>query len=126
MDPILEQARKLAEMLAADPRFTKLRKLESDVIGNPEKRRMLEEYEKSRLSLEHKQQHFHPITPEEKHAHADITKKLHAEPILLDLARAQADYAQMMDQVNRTIHSLLRAGLEEGEDIPGTAGPPPA
>ena len=38
MDPIIEQARKLAEMLAADPRFTKLRQLESDVLSDPEKR----------------------------------------------------------------------------------------
>src|SRR5688572_30802220 len=118
MDPILEQATKLAEMLAADPRFTKLRKLESEVLGDQEKRRLLEEYEKSRMTLELKQREFQPISPEEKKAHAEVTKKVHAVPVLLDLARAQADYAQMMDQVNRTIHEMLRAGLE------GHAGPP--
>lgn len=113
MDPMLEQAQKLAEMLAADTRFTKLRELEHDVLGDPEKRRLLEDYEKSRLSLEHKQKEFQPISPEEKKAHAEVTKRVHAMPILLDLARAQADYAQMMDAVNRTIHERLRADLEK-------------
>jgi cell fate (sporulation/competence/biofilm development) regulator YlbF (YheA/YmcA/DUF963 family) len=120
MDPILEQANKLAEMLAADPRFLKLRQLEGDVLYDPEKRRLLEEYEKSRMTLEHKQREFHPISPEEKKAHAEVTKKVHAVPLLLDLARAQADYAQMMDQVNRTIHEKLRARLEpEGTEEAG-------
>jgi cell fate (sporulation/competence/biofilm development) regulator YlbF (YheA/YmcA/DUF963 family) len=113
MDPILEQAQKLAEMLAADPRFTKLRELENDVLGDPVKRRLLEDYEKSRMTLEHKQREFQPISPDEKKAHAEVTKRVHAVPLLLDLARAQADYAQMMDQVNRTIHEKLRAGLEK-------------
>jgi cell fate (sporulation/competence/biofilm development) regulator YlbF (YheA/YmcA/DUF963 family) len=114
VDPILEQARKLAEMLAADPRFTKLRGLEGEVLQDAEKRALLEEYEKSRLSLEHKQLNFQPISPEEKRAHAEATRKVHAVPVLLELARAQADYAQMMDQVNRAIHERLRAGLESG------------
>jgi cell fate (sporulation/competence/biofilm development) regulator YlbF (YheA/YmcA/DUF963 family) len=112
MDPILEQANKLAEMLAIDPRFTKLRKLENEVLGDQEKRRLLEEYEKSRMGLELKQREFLPISPDEKKAHAEVTKKVHAVPVLLELARAQADYAQMMDQVNRTIHEKLRADLE--------------
>lgn len=112
MDPILEQAQKLGEMLANDARFTKLRTLESDVLNDPEKRRLLEDYEKSRLALEHKQQHMHPISPDEKKAHAEITKQVHAVQDLLDLARAQADYAQMMDQVNRAIQDRLRAGFE--------------
>jgi cell fate (sporulation/competence/biofilm development) regulator YlbF (YheA/YmcA/DUF963 family) len=115
MDPILEEARKLAEMLATDARFTTLRDLETSVLKEPETRRLLEDYEKSRLELEHKQQNMHPISPDEKHAHAEITKKVHAVPALLDLARAQADYAQMMDLVNRTIHERLRAGFEAAE-----------
>jgi cell fate (sporulation/competence/biofilm development) regulator YlbF (YheA/YmcA/DUF963 family) len=120
MDPILEQATKLGEMLASDPRFTKLRELESDVLKDPEKRRLLEDYEKSRVTLELKQREFHPISPEEKKAHAEITKKVHGVPALLELARAQADYAQMMDQVNRTIHEKLRAGMEaEGPEKAG-------
>lgn len=120
MDPIIEQARKLAEMLAADPRFTKLRQLEGDVLSDPANRKLLEDYEKSRLSLELKQRELKPITPEEKKAHAEITKQVHGVQVLLDLARAQADYAHMMDQVNRTIHSRLRAGLEgEGGEPAG-------
>jgi len=115
MDPILELATKLGEMLASDPRFTKLRQLESDVLQDPEKRRLLEDYEKSRVTLELKQREFHPISPDEKKAHAEVTKKVHGVQALLDLARAQADYAQMMDQVNRTIHEKLRAGMESGE-----------
>ena len=112
MDPILEQAQKLAEMLAADPRFTTLRQLEGDVLNDPEKRRLLEDYEKSRLALELKQRELQPISPDEKKAHAEVTKRVHGVPALLDLARAQADYAHMMDQVNRTIHDLLRADLD--------------
>jgi cell fate (sporulation/competence/biofilm development) regulator YlbF (YheA/YmcA/DUF963 family) len=114
MDAILEQARKLAELLAADPRFQALRRLETEVLKDPDKRRLLEDYEKSRLGLEHKQRNFQPISVEEKRAHADVTQKVHAVPVLLDLARAQADYAAMMDDVNRTIHALLRAEHEGG------------
>jgi len=121
MDPILEQARKLAELLAADPRFIALRRLENEVLKDAGTRRLLEDYEKSRLSLDHKQRNFQPISPDEKHAHAEVTERVHAVPALLDLARAQADYAHMMDQVNRTIHELLKSGMASAAD-----GSPPS
>jgi cell fate (sporulation/competence/biofilm development) regulator YlbF (YheA/YmcA/DUF963 family) len=113
MDSILEQAKRLAEMLATDSRFTTLRRLENEVLGDAEKRQLLEDYEKSRMSLELKQRELQPISPEEKKAHAEVTKRVHGVPVLLELARAQADYAQMMDQVNKTIHERLRADLAE-------------
>ena len=120
MDPILELATKLADMLASDPRFTTLRTLEHHVLKDPEMRRLLEDYEKSRMALDHKQRNFHPISPDEKRAHAEVTQRVHAVPVLLDLARAQADYAQMMDAVNRAIHERLQAGLAD----PAADAPP--
>jgi cell fate (sporulation/competence/biofilm development) regulator YlbF (YheA/YmcA/DUF963 family) len=108
MDAILDMARGLARMLAADPRTTTLRALEDQILKDAEARRLLEDYEKSRLTLDYKERNMQPIGPEEKRAHAEVTRRVHAVPALLELARAQADYAQMMDEVNRAIHDVLR------------------
>lgn len=111
-DAILAEAEKLAALLAEDPRFKKLRETENAVLAKPELKRLMETYEQSRLGLARKEREFTPVSPDEKRALAEMQRKVQGEPLLLDLAKAQADYAAMMDKVNRAIHSRLRAGFE--------------
>ncbi|HYC78070.1 MAG TPA: YlbF family regulator [Planctomycetota bacterium] len=110
-DAILAQADKLAELLAADPRFERLRAAEDAVLKTPELKRLMEEFEQARLSVARKEREFTPVEPSEKRALADLQRRVQDSAPLRDLAKAQADYAQMMDRVNRAIHARLQAGL---------------
>jgi cell fate (sporulation/competence/biofilm development) regulator YlbF (YheA/YmcA/DUF963 family) len=111
MDEIQAAAERLADLLIADARFTSLREVENKVLGKPELKRLMEEYEQARLTLGRKEREFTPIEPSEKRAYADLARRVQDEPLLLELAKAQADYAAMMDGVNRAIHEKLRARL---------------
>jgi cell fate (sporulation/competence/biofilm development) regulator YlbF (YheA/YmcA/DUF963 family) len=111
-EAILAEAEKLAALLAGDPRFRRLRDVENAVLARPELKRMMEDYERSRLALLQKERDFTPIEPDQKRAHAELHRRVQDEATLRDLAKAQADYAAMMDKVNRVIQSKLRADLE--------------
>ena len=110
-EALLAEADKLASLLVADPRFKRLREGENSVLVRPELKRLMEDYEQARLGLARKEREFVPVEPDEKRALAELNRRVQAEESLRDLAKAQADYAAMMDKVNRTIQSKLRADL---------------
>lgn len=115
-DALLDLAGRLGDLLAADPRFARLRETENKVLAAPELRRLMEEYEQARLGLAQKERTFTPIDPTEKRAYAEIAKRVQGEALLRDLAAAQADYAAMMNKVNTAIQSRLSSGLVDPGD----------
>jgi cell fate (sporulation/competence/biofilm development) regulator YlbF (YheA/YmcA/DUF963 family) len=112
-EAILAEAEKLGALLAADARLHRLRSVENDVLARPELKRLMEDYERSRLALARKERDFTPIEPDEKRALAELHRRVQDEPVLRDLAKAQADYAAMMDRVNRAIQAKVNSALEQ-------------
>lgn len=110
-DDITALAEQLGARIAEDARFRKLRDVENRVLARPELKTLMEEYEQARLTMAHKERNFQPIEPAEKRTYADVARRVQEEAVLRELAKAQADYAALMEGVNRAIRSRIDAGF---------------
>ena len=107
MDEIVNLASNLGGLISQHERFKKLRATEDAVNADEETRdlvRALDEQRAKIAELEAKQQ---PVEPEDKHELRRCTEAVHANPKLQDLARAQADYMELMNRVNQAIREKL-------------------
>jgi cell fate (sporulation/competence/biofilm development) regulator YlbF (YheA/YmcA/DUF963 family) len=110
-DDLLALAERLGAAIASDARFLRLRDVENRVLTRPELKRLMEEYEQARLTIETKERNLKPVEPEEKRAYAAVARRVQDEADLRDLARAQADYAALMESVNRAIKERIERGF---------------
>lgn len=108
MDDILAQAARLATLLAGHPRTVRLRALEEQVLADPSLRTLMEDYEQATLTLAHAQTTGQPIDPTFTAEAQAVRSRVHAEPILLNLAHAQADFAELTGRVNQIIAAALK------------------
>jgi cell fate (sporulation/competence/biofilm development) regulator YlbF (YheA/YmcA/DUF963 family) len=114
-DDITALAEKLGALIAEDERFRRLREVENRVLARPELKALMEEYEQVRLTMAHKERNFQPIEPSEKRGYADVARRVQEQADLRELAKAQADYAALMEGVNRAIRSRIDAGFDGAE-----------
>ena len=113
MDEIRKLASDLGRMIAKHERFLKLRAAEDAAGKDAETDKLLDSYEKQQqklVELESKQQ---PIEPEDKKELQRLSEAVHGNAHLQNLARAQADYMELMNMVNRTIRGELDSDREE-------------
>ena len=107
MDEILEIAEKLASAIRSNSRFENLRSAEKAVDADAATRQLLSQYNEVTLSIIRKEHEQKPIEPDEKRKLVDLKEKVVSCPLLQDLSRAQADFSEMMNKVNRTLQSRL-------------------
>jgi cell fate (sporulation/competence/biofilm development) regulator YlbF (YheA/YmcA/DUF963 family) len=119
VDDILEIAEKLASSIRSNPRFKNLREAEKAVDADEPTRRLLAEYNEITLAIIRKEEEMKPIEPAEKRKLVDLKEKVVANNLLQGLSRAQADFSEMMNKVNRT----LQARLGNREDGHSSAPP---
>jgi len=109
MEEVLDQARGLADALAAHPRFQGLREAENAVRASEEARKLSDDLNKQMEKVADLEERRQPIEPEDKVLLEQLREKVHANKLLQDLARAQADYLELMEQVNRIVREGLTA-----------------
>ena len=107
MQDVLTKAELLGRAVASSERFQALRKSEADVQADEEVQKLSEEAEEQARKIRELEQAGSPVEPEDKHCLADLQEKVRAHEKLQALARAQADYAEMMAKVNQTIMTKL-------------------
>ncbi|MHC4778699.1 MAG: YlbF/YmcA family competence regulator [Planctomycetota bacterium] len=107
MEEILAIAERLAEAIGKSDKFIALRDAEQAVRGDEEANGLLENFNKTTISILQKEQNLQPIEPEEKMELANLKENVAANSLLQDLNKAQADYSEMMDKVNRAIFAKL-------------------
>ena len=112
-EQVLDQARRLAEVLAAHPRFQGLREAENAVRASEDARKISDDLNAQMEKIADLETRAQPIEPEDKVLLEQLREKVHANELLQDLARVQADYLELMEQVNR----IIREGLT-AEDAP--------
>ena len=105
MKEILEAAGKLGEAIAASDRFKAVdsvrKEIEADEALQADMKALNELGEKiARLEKDVK-----PVEPEDKRRLREMQEKVTAHTKLRELAHAEADFAELMNRVNRAIHS---------------------
>ena len=107
MEHILKLARDLGKQIAKHERFQALRQAEETVRNDAETRDLLAAAERQRKSLAEKESARKPIEPAEKHEMQRLNEALETNENLQPLAKAQADYLQLMKRVDEAIREQL-------------------
>ena len=113
MDRLIALAGRLGKAIRDTERFSRLRQAEEALEADEEARKALSEAEALQRQIAEREAEGKPVEPEEKHRLADLQSAVHASQTLQGLARAQADYMELMNEVNGAIRNELGVG-EDG------------
>ena len=107
MQEIMDIAKRLAEAIGKSERYIALRNAEKSVKKNEEAGKLLGEFNAKTLAILEKEHKMTPVEPEEKRELATLKERVAGNALLQALNKAQADYSEMMDKVNRTLFDEL-------------------
>jgi cell fate (sporulation/competence/biofilm development) regulator YlbF (YheA/YmcA/DUF963 family) len=111
MEDALAAAAELGRRIAQDEAFRRLRAAEDAVQGDAASQKILEEFDRQRRKIEALERARKPVEPEDKREMVRLSDAVHGAPQLQELVRAQADYMELMNRVNKAIQqALLPAG----------------
>ncbi len=110
MEKALAAAAELGRQIAQDEAFQRLRAAESAVQGDAASQKILEDFERQRRKIEALEGARKPVEPEDKHEMIRLSDAVHGAPKLQELVRAQADYMELMNRVNKAIQQALAPG----------------
>ncbi len=110
MEDILKRAKELGEAIAAHERCQALKQAARALRADEEAKQLDKEYADAAQVLQKKSAAGEPLEPEEKRLEADLRSKTVAHPVIRELLRAQADFAELMQKTNATLESAI--GLE--------------
>lgn len=113
-DSVLEDARRLGEQLVQQPRVQAFAKAAEAIDGDAEARRLLEAYQRAMTEVQRKQMAGKAIEVADKQALVQAEAAVAANEVLKEFTRAQADYVELMDRVNRSMHEPIAAALGGG------------
>jgi len=112
MDRVISLAERLGKAIGETDRFNRLRQAEKLVQENADARKALDDLEAAQADIARKESEGKPIEPDEKRRVAELQASVHNNEALQTLARAQADYMEMMNRVNTTIRTQLGTDME--------------
>jgi cell fate (sporulation/competence/biofilm development) regulator YlbF (YheA/YmcA/DUF963 family) len=107
VENILKLADALGEALRDSDRFKRLKELEEKVSADPEAGGLLKSFAEKSNEIRHKEMHLQPVEVAEKRVLMDIQEKIQKNAIIMDMLRAQADYAEIINKVNERIFGRL-------------------
>ena len=107
LQEIQELAEKLGDAIARNPRFLALRDAEKAVDADPSAKELLKKYNEKTMAILQKEDSLLPVEPEEKRDLMKLRADVARNGILQALNKAQADYSEMMNRVNRSVFDKL-------------------
>ncbi len=113
MDQILEQAARLGEQIAADPRGRQMADARAALDGSLQDRQLLEDYEAQQQKMNELAAAGRPIEPEDKRRLADLHAKVIGSRVIKDVLKAQADYLELMTAVSQRIEEAALGLADE-------------
>ncbi len=107
MKDVLELADKLGQALARTERFQALAEVNSKLRDDAELRKLHEQYVEQEKKIQQLLSQGKPVEVEDKKTLSDLQDKLRSSPLMQQLARAEADYTEMMSRVSRAINNPM-------------------
>jgi cell fate (sporulation/competence/biofilm development) regulator YlbF (YheA/YmcA/DUF963 family) len=109
MDRVMELARRLGREIRQHGRFARLVAAETAVRANDEAKELFRLLEEQSRKIAELQNANRPIEPGDKQKLQELREKAHANALLQEVARAEADYMEMMTRINQAVHGELYA-----------------
>jgi len=107
IEDIRALAEKLGEAIARNPRFLALREAEKAIEADAEAKSLLKALNEKTLEILRKEESLKPVEPEEKRELSNLRSSVARNENLQKLQKAQADYSEMMNRVNRSLFDKL-------------------
>lgn len=104
---LIDKARALGEALARNPRVREHAAAQKAVRASVESQRLLREYQQHVEHVHELEAAQRPIEVADKRKLADFEQKMAGDEALKRLMRAQADYVELMNQVNQAMDAPL-------------------
>lgn len=103
MEKVLELAKKLGREIRRHERYTLLRAAEEKVLDDLETKKIQDDLEKQLTRIRDLETEMKPIEVEDKRELARLQEAARSHPGLQELLKVQADYFEMMNNVNNAI-----------------------
>ncbi|MFH1707726.1 MAG: YlbF family regulator [Planctomycetota bacterium] len=110
----------LGHQIAAHPAFTAFKEAHERLRKDPAARKLLDEQQAALERVQLLEAEGKPVEPADKRALREAQERLHADPLLQEFARTQADYISLMNRVTAGIHTPIHLEPLFGEEEPGT------
>lgn len=110
-DELLTQARVLGEALARHPRMTAFFAARKAVDANPASRQTLRDYSAHMQKLQQLAANQQPIEVADKHKAKALEGQLATDDLIKQFMRAQADYLELMHNVNAAMDAPVSAAM---------------
>jgi cell fate (sporulation/competence/biofilm development) regulator YlbF (YheA/YmcA/DUF963 family) len=107
MEAAVAAAEELGRQIAQAEAFRRLRSAEDAVQGDAASQKILGDFDLQRRKIEDLERAQKPVEPEDKHEMIRLSDAVHSAPALQELVRAQADYMELMNRVNKAIQQAL-------------------
>jgi len=116
MEDILQQAKKLADLITNHERTKAFREAAAAVEADPEASKTQEAYAKAVDGMQRAEMEGRPIEPEQKRAFQAVADAVRRSPILVRMLQAHQAYMELMEGVQ---HVLGGGDEAEGDDAEG-------
>ena len=113
MDQVAEAAERLGRMICQTTRYRELRAAEEALKETPDSERLYRERQEQAQKVAELEAAQKPIGPADKRRLLDLTEGVRSDELLQRLIRAQADYIEMMNRVNRAVLDALQPKADE-------------
>jgi len=107
MDDMLRKAEDLGQLLADHPRFKALMATRDAVRADEAARKLLTDYQAQVERIQELTLGRKAIEVADKHRLADLEQQVASNEVLKKLMQAQADFSQLMSNVNRAIYERI-------------------
>lgn len=107
MDDIIEKADGLGQAIAQSQAYKALISQRKNIETDQELQDRMQRLHTASEEIARKEQEGKPVEPEEKHELRDIQDGIAQDPKMQQLARAEADFAELMNKVNEAIRDRL-------------------
>lgn len=114
VEPLLARARELGEALATHPTVQNYHAAQRAARSDETARQLLEAHQTQAARIQQLEAERKPVEVADKQKLRDCETALSSHPTLKDLMRYQADYVQLMAQVNQALEAPL-SDLAAGE-----------
>ena len=107
MNDILAVAEKLGKAIAQSERFQAVEAARKEVEADEALQANVKALNELSRKTAQSEKETKPIEPDDKRRLRDLQEKLTGDPKLQKLARVEADFAELMNRVNKTIYAQL-------------------
>jgi cell fate (sporulation/competence/biofilm development) regulator YlbF (YheA/YmcA/DUF963 family) len=115
MDDLIRKAEDLGRLLASHPHFAALMAARDAVRADETSRKLMADYEKHVQRIEDLTLANKPIEVADKHKLAELEKVVAADEHIKELTKAQMEFSDLLNRVNRAIFGKIAAQSGPGE-----------